>query len=97
MKLLVRNLDRATTEEQVLSLFETYGKVQYCTLVMDKQTDKSKGFGFVEMPNNGEAKAAIKNLNGHALDANTIRVKKAEVKPNIYLSGKKKYDSEETD
>ena len=95
MKLLVRNLDRATTEEQLVSLFEAYGKVQYCTLVIDKQTGKSKGFGFVEMPKQGDAKAAVKNLNNLTLDGSKIRVKKAQEKPNIYLSGKKKYKNEE--
>ena len=94
MKLLVRNLDRATTEQQLLSLFENYGKVQYCTLVMDKKTGKSKGFGFIEMPKQGEAKAAVKNLNGETLDGSKIRVKKAETKPNIYLEAKKKYQKE---
>jgi len=78
MKLLVRNLSRSTTELQVQELFERYGKVQSCDLVLDKDTEASKGFGFVEMPNQGEAKAAVKSLNGLALDGNKIRVKKAD-------------------
>ena len=49
MKLLVRNLARTTTEEAVTELFEEYGTVQWCKLVMDKNTGGSKGFGFVEM------------------------------------------------
>ena len=60
MKLLVRNLNKKTEQELVQSRFETYGTVQYCTLVMDSVTGLSKGFGFVEMPNAGEAKAAMK-------------------------------------
>lgn len=97
MKILVRNLDRTTTEQQLLSLFEAYGNVQYCTLVLDKQTGMSKGFGFIEMPKQGDAKAAIKSLNGQMLQGSKIRVKRAEEKPNIYLSGKYKKQAEEPD
>ena len=78
MKLLVRNLDRSTTEQELKELFEGYGSVQYCTLVMDEKTGASKGFGFVEMPKPGEAKAAVKNLNHTLIGRNMIRVKKAE-------------------
>ena len=80
MKLLVRNLARSTTEEQIKTLFEEFGAVQSCNLVMDKATGGSKGFGFVEMPKPGEAKAAVKNLNARELDGKVIRVKKAEDK-----------------
>ena len=83
MKLLIRNLARTTTEEDLRALFEVYGKVQSCTLVLDKKSDRSKGFGFVEMPSPGESKAAIKNLNGKDVDGNSIRVKKAQPKPDM--------------
>ena len=83
MKLLIRNLARTTTEEELRALFEVYGKVQSCTLVLDKKSDRSKGFGFVEMPSPGESKAAIKNLNGKDVDGNSIRVKKAQPKPDM--------------
>jgi RNA recognition motif-containing protein len=78
MKIMVRNLSRDTTETELLALFKEYGDVQYCTLVMDKLTGKSKGFGFVEMPRAGEAKAAIKELNYQEIDGFKVRVKKAE-------------------
>ncbi len=78
MKLLVRNLSRKTTEEELKILFSTFGKIQSCTLVLDKETKQSKGFGFVEMPNPGDAKAAVKNLNGKEVGGNKIRVKKSE-------------------
>ena len=81
MKLLIRNLARNTTEATLLELFEGYGKVQSCTIVMDKKTGTSKGFGFVEMPKPGDAKAAMKNTNGTELDGSKIRVKKAESRP----------------
>ena len=80
MKLLIRNLARDTTEDDLRDMFEGYGKVQFCNLVLDKDTAKSKGFAFVEMPKQGEAKAAMKNLNGKHLDGNVIRVKKSEAK-----------------
>lgn len=82
MKLLVRNLSRKTTQAQLRELFEAYGRVQTCTLVMDAKTGGSKGFGFVEMPKPGEAKAAMKNLNGKELQGQLVRVKKAEPAPD---------------
>lgn len=81
MKILVRNLARSTTQESLEALFKDLGAVQSCSIVMDKVSGASKGFGFVEMPKVGEAKQAINKLNNHALDGNKIRVKKAEQKP----------------
>lgn len=78
MKLLIRNLARTTTEAALKTLFQAHGVVQSCDLVLDKQTGESKGFGFVEMPKQGDAKAAIKNLNGKDIDGSKIRVKKTE-------------------
>jgi len=80
MKLLIRNLDRLTTEEELKSLFQEFGSVQSCNLVIDQDSGASKGFGFVEMPKVGEAKAAVKNLNNNTIGSNKIRVKKAEDK-----------------
>lgn len=92
MKLLVRNLARTTTEDELLAMFTAFGQVQSCTLVMDKDTGDSKGFGFVEMPRQGEAKAAMKSLNFKDVAGNKIRVKKAEPKPE-----KNKKPSEENE
>ena len=80
MKLLIRNLSRTTTESELRALFEAHGTVQSCNLVIDKKTGSSKGFGFVEIPKQGEAKAAMKILNGKEVAGNKIRVKKAETK-----------------
>ena len=80
MKLLIRNLARTTTEVELRAMFEAYGTVQSCTLVIDKKTGGSKGFGFVEMPRQGDAKAAMKTLNGKDVAGSKIRVKKAESK-----------------
>ena len=81
MKPIIRNLSRDTTESALRSLFEAHGAVQACNLVMDKETGKSKGFGFVEMPKSADAKAAMKTLNATQVDGCEIRVKKAEPKP----------------
>jgi RNA recognition motif-containing protein len=78
MKIIVRNLSRETKQAELLAMFEAYGDVQYCKLIMDKATGKSKGFGFVEMPRAGEARAAIKALNYQDIGGNRMRVKKAE-------------------
>jgi RNA recognition motif-containing protein len=87
MKLLIRNLARTTTKAELRELFEGYGIVQSCDLVMDKNTGVSKGFGFVVMPSPGDAKAAMKNLNGTDVAGNRIRVKKAEPKPDVHDKG----------
>lgn len=78
MKLLVRNMARSTSEADLKALFESFGTVQSCSLVLDPKSGGSKGFAFIEMPKAGESKAAVKNLNGKDVDGNRIRVKKAE-------------------
>ena len=80
MKLLIRNLARTTTEKELLALFEPFGTVQSCSLVLDKDTGQSKGFGFVEMPKHGDAKAAMKSLNDKEVAGSKLRVKKTENK-----------------
>ena len=80
MKILVRNLDRLVTDAEILDLFKAYGKVDSCVVVKDAETGKSKGFGFVEMPNPREAIKAVKGLNTLKLKGLGIRVKIAEVK-----------------
>ncbi len=82
MKLLIRNLARSTTEAELREIFEVYGTVQSCDLVLDKATGESKGFGFIEMPNQGDAKAAMKRINGEDVAGSKVRVKKAEPKPD---------------
>ncbi|NNP73208.1 RNA-binding protein [Acinetobacter defluvii] len=81
MKILVRNLERSVTEAELLELFKPYGAVDSVVVVMDSETKKSKGFGFVEMPNPREAIKAIKGLNTLKVKGAGIRVKAAEEKP----------------
>jgi RNA recognition motif-containing protein len=92
MKLLVRNLTRTITEDELRSMFESYGTVQSCSLVIDKATGNSKGFAFVEMPRQGDAKAAMISLNGKNVGGNKIRVKKAESKPGAGKSHNERTD-----
>jgi len=100
MKILVRNVSKLTTHQELLALFEAYGKVQYCKLVEETKSDGHKGFGFVEMPSPGEAKAAIKRLNGEKLKGSVLRVKKAnpktEAKPSPWTNSKQASASETT-
>lgn len=78
MKLLVRNLARTTSEHDIRTLFTAHGKVTNCNLVLDKETGQSKGFAFVEMPDEAEAKTAITALNQSSVDKSKIRVKLAD-------------------
>ena len=78
MKLLVRNLSRSTTEQEIRILFSAHGSVTECSLVLDQETGKSKGFAFVEMPEEVEAKAALSALHETRVAKNKIRVKVAQ-------------------
>jgi RNA recognition motif-containing protein len=78
MKLLVRNLSRSTTEQEIRILFSEHGTVTECNLVLDQKTGKSKGFAFVEMPNEKQAKLALSSLHETRVAKNKIRVKIAQ-------------------
>lgn len=78
MKILVRNLERSITEAELLALFEPFGQVDSCVIVLDQATGKSKGFGFVEMTNPREAIKAVKGLNTLKVKGIGIRVKVAD-------------------
>lgn len=78
MNIFVAKLSFDTHESDFQQAFEEFGTVDSAKIVMDKMTGRSKGFGFVEMPNDDEAKAAISALDGSELDGRTIVVKQAE-------------------
>ena len=80
MNILIRNLDRGTTEDALYKLFETYGTITSHNIVLDKVSGKSKGFGFIEMPNTKEGSSAIKGLNGKTVNGNRLRVKSSKAK-----------------
>jgi RNA recognition motif-containing protein len=75
MNINILNLSRKTTKEDLVKLFKVHGKVESCDIVMDKITGKSKGFAFIEMLDDNEAKASIKILNGKNVGGNKIKVK----------------------
>jgi len=78
MKLMALNLPRDMSEDELAKLFKTHGNIKGCTLVMDENTGKSKGFGFVEMALEHEGVIAIEELHGHKIGKNKIRVKAAD-------------------
>ncbi len=82
MNIYVGNLSYGVSEEDLKGVFEEYGAVETVKIIKEKLTGKSKGFGFVEMPNNEEAKKAIEELNQAELDNRTMRVNEAREKEN---------------
>lgn len=78
MNIFVAKLDFQTTSEDLQSVFEQFGEVESAKVIFDKETGRSRGFAFVEMPNDEEAQEAISSLDGTTLDGRTIAVKKAE-------------------
>ena len=80
MNLFVARLNSSTTGEDLQEIFSQYGEVSSAKVIFDKETGNSKGFGFVEMPNDEEASEAIKALNESELDGKEIVVKQANPK-----------------
>lgn len=78
MNIFVAKLNFSTQSADLQEVFEAYGAVDSAKVITDQFTGKSKGFGFVEMPNDDEAMNAIEALDNSDLDGNTIVVKKAE-------------------
>lgn len=81
MDIYVGNLAYATDDDALRAAFAAFGEVSSARVVVDRMTNRSKGFGFVEMPNAEEANAAIAALNGTDLDGRTIRVNESQPKP----------------
>jgi cold-inducible RNA-binding protein len=76
-KLYVGNLPFSTDDTQLRGLFESHGEVVSASVVMDRDTGRPRGFGFVEMSNDNEAKAAIEAMNGQQVDGRAIVVNEA--------------------
>ena len=83
MKLYVGNLSFSTTEETLQSEFGSFGQVQEVAVISDRDTGRPRGFAFVSMNNDGEARAAIEALNGTEIDGRTITVNEARPKSNV--------------
>jgi RNA recognition motif-containing protein len=77
MNIYVGNLSRDTAEGDLRQAFEAHGQVTTVSIIKDKYSGESKGFGFVEMPTKAEAEAAITNLNGKDLNGRTLNISEA--------------------
>lgn len=84
-KLYVGNLPYSVSEDQLRTLFTQVGEITSVTMITDKYTGESKGFGFVEMSTEDEAKEAIKRFNGYTLDNRNLTVN--EARPREERSG----------
>jgi len=82
MRLYVGNLAYSSTKEQLAEVFGHHGEVTDAFVVMDRDTGRSKGFGFVEMPNDNEAQEAMRELDGTMLEGRSIRVNEATPQEN---------------
>jgi RNA recognition motif-containing protein len=78
MKIYVGNLAYSVTEDQLQSAFGAFGDVASVSLITDKFSGQSKGFGFVEMPDNSSADTAIKSLDGTPLGGRNMKVNQAK-------------------
>ena len=81
MNIYVSNLSFNVQDDDLRGFFESYGEVASAKVIMDKFTNKSRGFGFVEMPNDDQAQTALDTLNGSTLDKRQISVTEARPKP----------------
>ncbi len=77
MKLYVGNLTYGVTDAALEQMFAAHGNVKSAQVIMDRDTGRSKGFGFVEMSNDNEARAAIQALNGKDMDGRALTVNEA--------------------
>jgi RNA recognition motif-containing protein len=83
--IFVGNLSFSATEESIRALFEAHGTVEHVSVVTDRDTGQPRGFGFVEMTNDGEAEKAIAALNGRELGGRDLNVN--EARPKTERSG----------
>jgi len=88
MNIFVAKLNFNTSSERLREVFEAFGQVDSAKVIMDRETGRSKGFGFVEMPEDSEAYVAIGELNQTELDGNTIVVNKARPRDDPDYSGR---------
>jgi RNA recognition motif-containing protein len=79
-KLYVGNLTYGVTDSDLQRMFEAFGSVQSAQVIMDRDTGRSKGFGFVEMGSDAEAQAAISGMNGKEVDGRALTVNEARPK-----------------
>src|SRR3989338_6016369 len=87
MNIYVGNLAREVTEEDLQEAFKGFGQVTSAKIIKDKFTSEPRGFGFVEMPGNAEAQAAIAGLNGKELNGRVLNVNEAQPRTDRGGSG----------
>ena len=87
MDIYVGSIPFKLKEEELKALFEKHGEVASAKIIVDKITRQNKGFGFVEMPNDDEALAAIEALNGSEVEGRAINVSKSEPKEKKSFGG----------
>jgi len=77
MNIYVGNLPFSTSEDDLRQIFEAFGEVSSAKIITDRLSGKSRGFGFVEMPNDDEARSALDELNGKDMDGRALTVSEA--------------------
>lgn len=82
MKIFITGLPLEVGEDELTAVFGDFGEVKSLRIIKDRQTQQSRGFGFVEMPNDDEAKEAMKRMNGADYNGHRIKVVEAQEKPN---------------
>jgi len=82
MNIYVGNLSYQMTDDALREAFAAFGVVDSAKIIMDRESGRSKGFGFVEMPNQAEAEAAIKGLNDRDMGGRNVRVNEARPREN---------------
>jgi RNA recognition motif-containing protein len=90
MNIYVGNLHFNVSEDELRKAFEEYGEVASVKIITDKYSGRSKGFGFVEMLNDNEAKNAIENLNGTEIKGRAVNVNQAREKENNSGGGERR-------
>ena len=80
-KIYVGNLSYNTSEADLRQMFQVYGEIASVKVITDRDSGRSKGFGFVEMSSDGEAQAAIAGMNGRDVDGRQLKVNEAMDKP----------------
>ena len=80
MKIFVGNLSFQSTDDSIRSVFTEHGQVDEVALITDRDTGRPRGFGFVTMPNDEEARTAIESVNGRDVDGRTLNVNEAKAR-----------------
>lgn len=88
MRIYIANLSYDTTDAQLRDLFQAFGDVTKATIIYDKETQKPRGIGFVEIPDSDHAVQAIKGLNGQTFMGRALRVAEAIDRPKSQKAGR---------